>query len=401
MKYLIIGNGIAGTTAALNIRKLDASGEIVVITEEDIPFYSRIRLPEYLSGSIDEKKLLLHDDAWYERNGIALITNRRVALIEPVDRRVVLEGEARIPYDKLLIATGGRPYIPALRGADKKGVFTLRTIADARKIRAYAENAVNVIILGGGVLGLEIGNALRKTAKSVTLVEFFPRLLPNQMDETGSGILQAKLESLGLHFILSARADEVLGAVSMEGLKLNSGVTVCGQIMVVSAGIIPDTSLLVNAGITLGKGVPVNDRMETELPDIYAAGDAAEHRNKIYGIWPAAEKQGEVAGINMAGGNTSYNGTIPSHSITVAGIEVVAYGEIDVDCTLPSLVYKDREKGIYKKIVLRDDCVAGCILCGDTTGKKEVISAVQEGRPVTAIRKTLEELNIPWTQSQG
>jgi len=401
MKYLIIGNGIAGTTAALNIRKLDASGEIVVITEEDIPFYSRIRLPEYLSGSIDEKKLLLHDDAWYERNGIALITNRRVALIEPVDRRVVLEGEARIPYDKLLIATGGRPYIPALRGADKKGVFTLRTIADARKIRAYAENAVNVIILGGGVLGLEIGNALRKTAKSVTLVEFFPRLLPNQMDETGSGILQAKLESLGLRFILSARADEVLGVVSVEGLKLNSGVTVCGQIMVVSAGIIPDTSLLVNAGITLGKGVPVNDRMETELPDIYAAGDAAEHRNKIYGIWPAAEKQGEVAGINMAGGNTSYNGTIPSHSITVAGIEVVAYGEIDVDCTLPSLVYKDKEKGIYKKIVVRDDYVAGCILCGDTTGKKEVISAVQEGRPVTTIRKTLEELNIPWTQSQG
>jgi len=401
MKYLIIGNGVAGTTAALNIRKLDASGEIVVITEEDIPFYSRIRLPEYLSGSIDEKKLVLHDDAWYERNGIALITNRRVALIEPVDRLVVLEGEARIPYDKLLIATGGRPYIPVLRGADKKGVFTLRTIADARKIRAYAENAVNVIILGGGVLGLEIGNALRKTAKSVTLVEFFPRLLPNQMDETGSGILQAKLESLGLGFILSARADEVLGVVSMEGLKLNSGVTVCGQIMVVSAGIIPDTSLLVNAGITLGKGVPVNDRMETELPDIYAAGDAAEHCNKIYGIWPAAEKQGEVAGINMAGGNTSYNGTIPSHSITVAGIEVVAYGEIDVDCTLPSLVYKDKENGIYKKIVVRDNCVAGCILCGDTTGKKEVISAVQEGRPVTAIRKTLEELNIPWTQSPG
>src|SRR5664279_4821170 len=150
MKYLIIGNGVAGTTAALNIRKFDASGEIIVITEEDFPFYSRIRLPEYLSGSIDEKKLVLHNDAWYERNGIALITNRRVALIEPADRRVVLEGEARIPYDKLLIATGGRPYIPVLRGADKKGVFTLRTIADARKIRAYAENAVNVIILGGG-----------------------------------------------------------------------------------------------------------------------------------------------------------------------------------------------------------------------------------------------------------
>lgn len=401
MKYIIIGNGVAGTTAALNIRKLDTSGEIIVITEEDIPFYSRIRLPDYLSGSIDEKKLLLHDDAWYEHNRIVLITNRRAALIEPSGRRVVLEGEAPIPYDKLLIATGGRAAIPALSGANKKGVFTLRTIDDARKIRAYAENAVNVIILGGGILGLEIGNALRKTAKSVTLVEFFPRLLPKQMDETGSDILKAKLETLGLSFILSARADEVLGVVSVEGLKLKNGVTVGGQMMVVSAGIIPDTSLLANTGITLGKGIPVNDRMETELHDIYAAGDAAEHCNKIYGIWPAAEKQGEVAGINMAGGNTSYYGTIPAHSITVAGIAVVAYGEIDVDCTLPSLVYKDKWKGIYKKIVVRDDCVAGCILCGDTTGKNEVILAVQEGRSVNAIRKTLEELNIPWTQSQG
>jgi nitrite reductase (NADH) large subunit len=401
MKYIIIGNGVAGTTAALNIREFDASGEIIVITEEDIPFYSRIRLPEYLSGSIDEKKLILHDDAWYKRNGITLITNRRVSLIEPVDRRVVLGGEDRIPYDKLLIATGGRASIPALRGADKKGVFTLRTIADARKIRTYAENAVNVMILGAGVLGLEIGNALRKTGKSVTLVEFSPRLLPKQMDETGSGILQKKLESLGLRFILSARADEVLGVASVEGLKLKDGVTVRGQIIVVSAGIIPDTSLLVNTGIALGKGVPVNDRMETELPDIYAAGDAAEHCDKIYGIWPAAEKQGEIAGINMAGGNTSYNSTIPSHSVTVAGIEVIAYGEIDVDCTLPSLVYQNKEKGIYKKIVVRDDCVAGCILCGDTTGKKEVISAVQERRQVNTMRKTLEELNIPWTQSQG
>ncbi len=398
MRYVIIGNGAAGTTAALNIRKFDASGEIIVITEEDIPFYSRIRLPEYLSGSIDEKKLLLHDDAWYERNAITLITNRRVAMIEPGDRRVVLEGEARILYDKLLIATGGRASIPALSGADKKGVFTLRTIADARKIRAYAENAVSVIILGGGVLGLEIGNALRKTGKSVTLVEFFSRLLPKQMDETGSAILQEKLESLGLRFILSARADKVLGDGSVEGLKLKDGVTVRGQMIVVSAGIIPDTSLLVNTGIALGRGVPVNDRMETELPDIYAAGDVAEHCNKIYGIWPAAEKQGEIAGINMAGGNTSYDGTIPSHSITVAGIEVIAYGEIDVDCVLPSLVYQDKEMGIYKKIVVRDDCVAGCILCGDTTGKKEVISAVRERRPVTAMRKTLEELNIPWTQ---
>ena len=401
MKYVIIGNGVAGTTAAFNIRKFDAEGEIIVITEEDIPFYSRIRLTEYLSRSVEEKNLILHNDAWYERNKIFLITSRRVVSINREDSQVCLEGGTHISYDKLLIATGGKASVPALRDAQKKGIFTLRTIADARKMRAYSENELNVIILGGGVLGLEIGNAFRKTGKSVTIVEYFPRLLPKQMDEPGSDILKDKLESLGFRFIFNANAEEVLGDETVEGLRLQDGRSVRGEMLVICAGSIPDTSLLDSTGIKLARGVPVNKRMETVLPDIYAAGDATVYGSKNYGIWPAAEKQGEVAGINMAGGNASYNGTIPSHSITVAGIDVIAFGEVDVDSTRPSLVYKDKEHGIYKKIVISDDCAVGCILCGDPSGKREVIEAVKEKRPLNALRKTLEKLNIIWTQSQG
>jgi nitrite reductase (NADH) large subunit len=170
--------------------------------------------------------------------------------------------------------------------------------------------------------------------------------------------------------------------------------------LILSAGIIPETTLFRSTGIPLGWGVPVNDRMETELPDVYAAGDVAEHHGTVYGIWPAAEKQGEVAGINMAGGNTIYTGTTPSHAITVAGIEVLSAGEIDIDCKLPSLVFTDKEKGIYRKIVIRDNCIAGCIFCGDTTGRKEIISAVRERRPVTEMQESFERLNLTWMQPQ-
>jgi nitrite reductase (NADH) large subunit len=400
MKYLIIGNGIAGTTAALHIRKFDAGGEITIITEEDLPLYSRIRLPEYLTGAIDEKKLLLFNDAWYEQNRITLITNNIVASIDPGTKQIFLDGNARIPYDKLLVATGSRASVPVLRGVDKKGIFTLRTIADARRIKEYAEKAISVVILGGGVLGLEIGNALRNIGKSVTFVEFFPRLLPRQMDVEGSRIFREKLESYGLRFMLDAKAEEVLGNDSVEGLMLRDGRSVKGQMLILSAGIIPETTLFRSTGIPLGWGVPVNDRMETELPDVYAAGDVAEHHGTVYGIWPAAEKQGEVAGINMAGGNTIYTGTTPSHAITVAGIEVLSAGEIDIDCKLPSLVFTDKEKGIYRKIVIRDNCIAGCIFCGDTTGRKEIISAVRERRPVTEMQESFERLNLTWMQPQ-
>jgi len=398
MKYLVIGNGIAGTTAALNIRKFDANGEITIITEEDLPLYSRLRLPEYLTGTIDEKKLLLYNDAWYEQNRITLITNNRVASIDPGTKHISLDGKARIPYDKLLVATGGRASVPALLGMEKKGIFTLRTIADARRIKEYAEKVVSIVILGGGVLGLEIGNALRIIGKSVTFVEYFPRLLPRQMDIEGSRIFREKLESYGLRFILDARAEEVLGNDTVEGIMLLDGTSVEGQMLILSAGIIPEISLFSSTDIALGRGVPVNDRMETALPNVYAAGDAAEYRGTVYGIWPAAEKQGEVAGINMAGGNTTYSGTTPSHFITVAGIEVLSAGEIDIDCKLPSLVYKDEEKGIYKKIVIRDNCVAGCIFCGDTTGKKEVVSAVQARRPIRDMQESFERLNLIWMQ---
>jgi len=394
MKHVIIGNGIAGESAAQSIRGLDSAADITIVTEEDMPFYSRMRLPEFVGGTLEEKKLIIHKESWYEENRISLMKNQKVVSIDSGPKQVVLGDNSRIAYDRLLVATGGRAVTLPLPGVEKRGVFTLRNIQDARNIRAEARESRTAIIIGGGVLGLEIANAMLKLGVKVTVIEFFNRLLPRQMDREGSSVLLEKLRDRGMNFFLGVRTEEILGGEELEGVRLCNGTQVNGQIVIISAGMKPEVSLFAVLQLKPGKGVPVDDRMETGLPDIYAAGDVAEHRQKSYGIWPAAEKQGEVAGLNMAGGSAIYEGTPISHSVSVAGITLYSAGDIDADNTLPSFAYEDRTGGIYRKIVVRNNKITGCILCGDTTGRKELTSAIEEKRDVRELKETLEKLEM-------
>ncbi|MBA4349336.1 MAG: NAD(P)/FAD-dependent oxidoreductase [Thermodesulfovibrio sp.] len=394
VKYVIIGNGVAGTTAALHIRKLDSSSEIWIISEETYPFYSRIRLIDFIADEASEKDITIFKDEWYEKNRITLILNTHATGIDPASKTITLSSSQKISYDKLLIATGSSPFIPSIKGSNKKGVFTLRTLSDAKRIKDYSTNIYDVIVLGGGVLGMEVGNALRKTGKIVSIVEFAPRLLPRQMDAEGSEILKKKLQDMGFKFFLDAKAKEITGEDMAEGLLLEDGRHIKGNMIVISAGIRPDASLLHDIGIKTANGVPVNDRMETEIPDIYAAGDLIEHRGIFYGIWQAAEKQGEVAGIDMAGGSAAYTGTLPSNILKVADIDLLSAGEIDVDCKLEFVVTKDETNGIYKKLVFQDGCIVGCILCGDTKAKKQVLNAIQEKKNKSELDSLMNELSL-------
>ncbi len=393
MRYVIIGNGVAGTTAASRVRDLDTSGEILIVTEETHPFYSRIRLIDYLAGEIEEGDLIIRKEGWYEDKGITLRLGCRVREIVPLTKSIVIADGKGETYDRLLVATGSTPFVPPLKGSDKKGVFTLKTIEDARLINQYLSDKEEVIVLGGGVLGIEVGNSLRNRGKRVTIVEFFPRLLPRQMDAEGSEILKVTLERMGLAFLLGATAKEVVGRSHVEGLLLQDGRLIKADALVVSAGIRPRATLLESCGIRLGKGVPVDDRMETEIPDVYAAGDLIEHRGVFYGIWSAAEKQGEVAGIDMAGGDVTYDGTMPSNILKVAGVDLFSAGEIDADGRMDCMVVKDPEKGIYRKFVMKNGSLAGCILCGDMKGRREILSALREHTPLEELKETIPELN--------
>jgi nitrite reductase (NADH) large subunit len=394
MKYIIIGNGVAGTTAAATIRREDPAGEITIFSEEAYPFYSRIRLIEYLAGELAMPKLQIHSDAWYEDQKIKLVLNTKIADIDKNHKEVVTASGERQAYDKLLLATGSNSFVPPIKGADKKGAFTLRHLQDAQAIKAFTAGKTRAMLIGGGLLGLEVGNSLRKTGLAVSVAEFSPRLLPRQTDPACAALLQARLEQMGLTFFLGVTSKEILGDDQVKGLLLEDGRKIETDLIIISAGVRPNLELGQKLGLKIGKAVPVSDQMETEIPDIYAAGDGIEHKGMIYGIWPASEKQGQVAGLNMAGNKTAYSGTTFSNQLKVAGIDLLAAGDIDPDGKLEALVDQDQAAGTYRKLVLKENRLVGCLLFGTLEGRKKILRALEEKKDLSPIKDKLARFEL-------
>ncbi len=385
--HLIIGNGVAGTTAAENIRKLDKAGKITIVTEESTPFYYRMRLPDFISGDLTEDKLSAKKDQWYKDQGMELKLQTRIQGADPGKKTVSTQSGLEIPYDRLLIATGSRSFIPPMKGSDKKGVFALRTIQDARDIVAWAKNIQKVVLIGGGLLGLEAGNALRKLGKNLTVVEFFPRLLPRQLDVTGGGRLQKIMEGMGFSFRLGAKTQEIKGEDRASGVLLEGGELLPAEMVIVSAGVRPSLELAKALNLDHDKGVKVDEQMRTNQSGIYAAGDVAEFKGMPYGIWTAATEQGQIAGTNMAGGNALYKGTVMANTLKVIGIDLASAGNIDAENKLESKVLTDEKA--YKKIVLENDQIVGCIMLGDTKGFTKITKLMSEKQNVSQIKDKL------------
>lgn len=378
-KHLIIGNGVAGTTAAEFIRKQDDTAGITLITEEDLPFYFRIRLPEFVAGTISAERLLAKKPEWYAEQKITLLTGRRVLAIDPQSKTVRTDHEGQLAYDRLLLATGSHSFVPPIPGANRAGVFTLRGISDARAISAHAAHSERVVVIGGGLLGLETGQALRSLGKQVTVVEFFPRLLPRQLDAEGACRLKQIMETrLGFFFRLAARTKEIAGAERVTGVVLDSGETLPCEMVILSSGVRPNLDLAIASGLDHDKGIRVNERMETSTPDIFAAGDVAEFGGQApAGIWPTAMQQGKVAGITMAGGEAIYTGTTMANILKVAGIDLATAGEIDADNRHQAQI--TATESTYRKIVTDNKKIIGCILLGDTSDYGRLTKAISEG----------------------
>lgn len=385
--FVIVGNGVAGTTAAENIRKLDKAGKVTMVTEESTPFYYRMRLPEFISGDLVEEKLIAKSDRWYKEQAIDLKLNTRIRTADPGKRVIVTDSHQEIPYDRLLIATGSRSFIPPMKGSDKQGVFALRSIQDARDIVAWAKKIQKVVLIGGGLLGLEAGNALRKLGKNLTVVEFFPRLLPRQLDVAGGGRLQKIMEGMGFSFRLGAKTQEIKGEDRVSGVLLEGGEVLPAEMVIISAGVRPALELAKALGLDHDKGVKVDEQMKTNQPGIYAAGDVAEFKGIPYGIWTAATEQGQIAGTNMAGGNALYKGTVMANTLKVVGIDLASAGNIDAENKLESRVLTDER--VYKKIVLENDQIAGCIMLGDTKGFTKITKMMSEKQNVSQIKDQL------------
>jgi nitrite reductase (NADH) large subunit len=382
--YVILGNGVAGTTAAENIRKLDKEGKITILTDEDFPFYYRIRLNEYISGDIQDEALKAKKEAWYQDQDIALRLNYRVIAGDPIKKVVKTEANQELPYDMLLLATGSHSFIPPINGSEKKGVFALRSIKDAREILTWAKKAEDVVLIGGGLLGLEAGNALRKLGLKVIVVEFFPRLLPRQLDVDGAKRLQTIMEDMGFSFRLGAKTQAIEGDNQVDSVILEGGERLSSQMVIISAGVRPNMEMAESLGLETDKGIKVNEHLQTSQPGIYAAGDVAEFRGMPYGIWPAAMEQGKIAGTNMAGGKVTYNGTTMANTLKVAGVDLASAGDIDADQKFESKVVKGDKT--YRKIVLDNNRIIGCIMLGHTKGFNQVTKLMSEKRDVSQVK---------------
>ncbi|MDP2106921.1 MAG: FAD-dependent oxidoreductase [Desulfobulbaceae bacterium] len=389
--HLIIGNGVAGTTAAESIRQKDNSCDITIITEEDLPFYFRIRLPEYLSGDVTEERLLAQKPEWYNDQRINLMSRCRVIGVDPMTKTVTTSTKQTLTYDRLLIATGSHSFVPPIQGANTPGVFTLRNISDARSIKEHAATANKVVVIGGGLLGLETGQALRKIGKEVTVVEFFPRLLPRQLDDQGASRLKEMMETkLGFSFRLDAQTKEIIGHERVTGIALKDGETLPCEMVIISAGVRPNLDLAVSMGLTHDKGIVVNERMETSIKDVFAAGDVAEFGGQPpTGIWPTAMQHGKVAGIVKAYGTAIYSGTIMANRLKVAGIDLAAIGDIDADQRHESRITVTDTT--YRKIVIDQNQIIGCILLGDTRDYGKLNRAITDKTELHLLDRELSE----------
>ncbi|HBE46594.1 MAG TPA: NAD(P)/FAD-dependent oxidoreductase, partial [Spirochaetaceae bacterium] len=364
MKIVIIGNGIAATSAATKIREFDASCEITMLSDENTPFYSRPRLLDYLAGKVSFEQITIKSEQWYNKLNIELVSGAKVFSITPQENKIITS-KGDISYDALLVASGASAATPPFFRPDLKNVFRLRTKEDADRIIAAAQHVRTAAIIGGGLLGIETGFALTSRGLTTTVIEIADRLLPKQLDAESSLLLKASLEEKGLRFLTGKQAAAL--DADREGLCITctDATVLRADIIVVSAGIRPNVGFLEGSGVNVGRGIIVDEKLRTNIGNIYAAGDCAEFRSTLYGIWPAAKEQGEIAGAIIAGQDAVYNGSIMSAKLKVVGIEVASIGDIAVG--LGTRTESQREGSSFRKLFYENGRLKGAILIGDTS----------------------------------
>ncbi|MBE6067251.1 MAG: NAD(P)/FAD-dependent oxidoreductase [Clostridium lundense] len=375
--FIIIGNGAAGFYAADAIRQKNSKAYITMISEESYYSYYRPSLSEYLAKEISDKKLYLKNKNWFEENSINLKLNTKVENILTKENEIVLSDGTCLKYDKLILANGARNFIPPTSGAEKNGVFSLRTINDADKIISYGKKSKKAVVIGGGLLGLEAAWELRNLGLDVTVVEFFPRLLPRQLDEEGAEIFKNQISNCGINVILGDSLVEILGNDNVTNIKLKSGTTLDTDMVLFSVGIRANKELAEQCGIRTDKSVVVNEKMETNIPNIYACGDVAELNGRNYGIWPAAVQMGKVAGTNASGDELIFKDFVSSTIFSSMNTNLFSSGYFDDECDI--LSYKNEDNRIYKKLFFKDNKLVGCILLGDTSLSIKIVKGIREG----------------------
>lgn len=392
---VIIGNGVAGMTTAQNIKVLNPEANITVISQEPYFYYNRIAITRliYARSSIDHLSLLPKN--WQEKPYADCLLNTLVTHIEPKEKIVVLSDNKKISYDKLVLATGGSPYIPPIKKVDLPGCFSLRNAEDAFKIRSYVQKseAHHAVIAGAGLLGIETAYALHKLNLHVTLIETHSHLLHKQLDEKAAAYLLRYLAGLNIDIVLNAHVTEIEGTHSVEFVHLSSGNKLPTHLFILCCGIQPNISLAVSANLNVHHGIVVDQKMQTSDPDIYAVGDVAEVNGNIEGLWVSSMRQAKTASYNLLGLLTAaYTGSPSNTLLKIAGIDVVSIGDVQSSSAEDQvLIQENAQDHRYIKLILSRDKIRGYMAINEARYSDVVNHAIQSNMVIpTAILSELQ-----------
>lgn len=393
MRHVIIGNSAAGVFAAEAIRRRRPADTILILSDELEPAYSRCLTSYYIAGRVSEESMRIRPDSFYRDWNLEFRGGTRAVAVDAGAARVETAAGESIAYDRLLIASGARAVRPEIPGIDGPGVFTLRSLADARAIAARARYARNAVVVGGGLVSLKAAYGLIQRHLGVTMVVSSRQILSQVMGAEGAVLVKRHLETKGMRFLMGEDITEILhGESGCRQVRLASGAALPADLVVVGKGVTPNTEFLAGTGVQVRQGVVVNNYLETSVPRVYAAGDAAETRDRLTGepavhaIWPNATAQGEVAGYNMAGDGRAYAGSLGMNSLELFGLATIVAG-----VTRPQegdTVWRDARHGsaFYRELIFRHHKLVGFTLVGHIA-RAGVLTAMlgREADPATCL----------------
>ncbi len=392
-RLVMVGNGMAGVRTLEELLKIAPEQyEITVFGAEPHPNYNRILLSPLLAGEMTLEQIILNDRQWYADHGITLHLGKTVSTIDRVRRKVIADDGLEAPYDRLLLATGSRPFLLPVPGNDLPGVISYRDIADTEQMIDAARRYRHAVVIGGGLLGLEAANGLKLRGMDVTVVHLADWLLERQLDETAGRMLQKSLEDRDLKFLLGKQTEQLIAGESgrVAAIRLKDGLQLAADLVVMAIGIRPNTQLAESAGIYCHRGVVVNDTMQTYDPKIYAVGECVSHRGIAYGLVAPLFEQGKVAANHLAHyGIGRYTGSITSTKLKVTGIDVFSAGDFIGGKDSEEIVLNDAAGGVYKKLVIRDNRLVGGVLYGDTADGPWYVQLLRDGQDIHEIRDHL------------
>jgi nitrite reductase (NADH) large subunit len=384
---VIVGNGMAAAKLVEELSKTSLGRyAIAVIGAEPRLAYNRVLLSSVLAGEVASHDIELKPASWWRDHGVTLKYNTLATEIDIGRRELKIENDESVSFSRLVLATGSTPLRLNVPGGDLAGVHTFRDSRDADLLLTLAAQKKRVVVVGGGLLGLEAAYGLARAGAPVTLLHLMDRLMERQLDASAAALLKSLVERKGIQVLLGANTARIHGDIRVEGVELVDGRRIEAEAVIFAAGIRPNVALARDAAISVNRGIVVDDTLETSQPGIYALGECAEHRGTCYGLVEPAYEQARVLARHLAGKPAAYQGSVVATNLKVSGVAVFSAGDFTGGDGREAIVLSDVRRGVYKKLVIADGRLAGAVLIGETQDALWYLDLIRSSQPIAAIR---------------